>query len=145
MKFTPKTEQAIAEEGLLKPGPYPFTITEASEKVSKKGNDMIVVELDVFGEDGKARSITDYLMESMAFKLRHFAYAVGLGARYEAGTLNAQELAGLSGKCIVKIDPPKDQYQSKNAIKDYVKQGEEPKAKPQLPGPTYQAEDQPPF
>jgi hypothetical protein len=45
-----------------------------------------------FDADGKGRKVNDYLMESVAYKLRHFAYAVGLGKSYEAGSLDAADI-----------------------------------------------------
>ncbi len=96
---------------------------------------MIALKLEVYDEDGKGRHLLDWIMEAVPHKLRHFAYAVGLGSRYEAGTLGAAELQGLTGICQVKIEAAKDGYNAKNSVKDYVPAGEKAKPAPQVPGP----------
>ncbi|CAB4187975.1 hypothetical protein UFOVP1169_36 [uncultured Caudovirales phage] len=136
MKFSPKSEAQIAKEqadameaALLSKGQYPFEVLEATEGQSKKGNDMITIKVGVMDSHGSMRGIFDYLLEAMQHKLRHFADAVGMLAEYEAGTLNADDLVGLTGECLIDIQPPKDGYSAKNVVKDYVKRnvtGEKP-------------------
>lgn len=123
MKFQPKSEREIAEANLLKPGTYDFEVAEAEERVSKAGNDMIVLKLFVFGEDGGRRVVTDWLMESVPHKLRHAADAMGLLQNYDSGELVAEDFWGKTGK--VKIGIRKDatgQYPDQNRVLDYVKE-----------------------
>lgn len=122
MQFTPKTDTQIARESLREPGTYDFTVVEAEDAKSKKsGADMIKVNLQCFDEHGGHFYLTDYIMEAMAFKLRHFAYGIGAGPDYEAGMLNASAVQGRSGKVKVVIKEDKTgQYQPKNEVKDYV-------------------------
>lgn len=121
MKFAPKSEKEIAEENLIKPGIYDFEIVDALEKVSKSGNEMIELKLNVFDGDAP-RIVMDYLLESMAFKLRHAADACGLLPNYEGGSLLADDFKGRSGKLKIKIDKDKSgQYADKNGVADYVK------------------------
>jgi hypothetical protein len=121
MRFNPLSDSALEEANLLPAGEYSFTITSASEKVSSKGNDMLVIELEVYDTNGKARKVTDYLVEAMQFKLKHFASAVGVLRSYDAGTLAAAELGGLSGRCTIQIEPAKGEFKAKNSVKDYIK------------------------
>lgn len=122
MKFSPKTEKEIAEEGLLPKGVYSFEITEAKDAVSSKGNDMITLKLKIFDNEGNSRGvITDYLMEAIAYKLRHAAVVCGLGDAYESGELKAFDFENKMGE--VKVDIQKDkagQYPDRNVIRDYV-------------------------
>lgn len=121
MKFAPKSEKEIAEENLIKPGFYDFEVVDATEKTSKSGNEMIELKLNVFDGDSP-RIVIDYLLESMAFKLRHAADACGLLPNYEAGSLLADDFKGKSGKLKIKIDKDKSgQYADKNGVGDYVK------------------------
>ena len=128
MQFIPKTDDEIAAEMLIAPGDYDFQVREAVEETSKKGNDMIHLKLSVWDADGNERWIDDYLLEVMAFKLRHFAYAVGLDGLYESGSLTAGDCTGKSGKCSVFIDKGDGNFRDKNAIKDYVVPDEQPAA-----------------
>jgi hypothetical protein len=125
MKFTPKSDQQIEEENqfkLLTPGIYDFEIVEASEQISKNGNDMIKLKLCIYGNDGEANYIFDYLMEKLSYKLKHCSDACGLLDKYESGELTDFDLINKTGKAKVGIQKSKDpQYGDKNVIQDYVK------------------------
>lgn len=121
MRFTPKTENEIAAENLLAPGIYGFEIIEAKDEVSRAGNEMIKLTVHVF-DDGQPVTIFDYLMEKVAYKLRHAAEACGLLSDYEHGLLNAADFEGRTGRCKVVIQKDKSgQYPDKNGIADYLK------------------------
>lgn len=121
MKFTPKSENEITSENLLTPGIYGFEIMEASDEVSKAGNEMIKLTVHVF-DDGEPVTIFDYLMEKVAYKLRHAAEACGLLADYESGILDAIDFQGKTGRCKVAVQKDKTgQYPDKNGIADYLK------------------------
>lgn len=122
MKFAAKSEKEIQEENLLQPGIYDFEVTGAEDKTSKAGNDMIQLNIKVFGEGGRSVLVTDYLMEKLAFKLRHACDACGLLKQYESGELNSDMFYGKAGKVKLKIDQDKEgKYADKNAVQDYVK------------------------
>jgi hypothetical protein len=126
MRFTPKTEKEIAEENLLPKGEYNYEVISAADTTSKKsGADMIAVKLRIFVSEDGGITLTDYLMEAMARKLRNFCAQNGLMAQYESGTLRASDCEGKSGVAYVKIEKDKtSQYPDKNAIADYpVKRG----------------------
>ena len=129
MKFQPKTEKELQEALVVEPGIYDFEVVNAIEKQSKSGNDMIELKLKIFVGEG-ARIISDYLLESMAFKLRHFCEAVGLLDKYENGTLSAFDCAGVAGKLELVIQRDKSgSYPDRNSVKDYVVDEDyEPKA-----------------
>lgn len=118
MKFSPKTEDDIKREALLPPGEYDFEVIKSEDKQSQSGNDMIAVQLKVFGPNGE-RTVRDWLMEKMAYKLRHFCAATGILPKYEAGTLTAEDCLGRSGKVkiVIKDDA---QYGPQNSVKDYA-------------------------
>ena len=128
-KFTPRTdaeleqEEKKREEALLLPeGDYDFELIEAKERISSKGNPMIEARLKVFHGDS-VRFVTDYLMEAMAFKLRHFAESVGRLEEYNSGEFDATNLVGASGVVKIKIEPAKGQFSAKNSVKDYAVRG----------------------
>ena len=119
MRFAPKSEEQVSN--LLKSGEGDFEVRQATDKVSQSQNEMIELVLDVHDANGKKGLISDYLIEGMAHKLRHFCYAVGLGHVYEAGELTAEACRGRSGRCVIGIE--KDSggvYPDKNKIRDYV-------------------------
>ncbi len=119
MKFIPKSESDVISETLLPNGTYPFSVLAAEETYSKAGNEMIKLKLAVFGSDGRSSHIYDYLLESLAYKLRHCAYSCGLGPQYESGELKAQDFEGKEG--YVKIGQQTQAgYDPKNNVKDYL-------------------------
>lgn len=121
MKFTPKSENEIASENLLTPGVYGFEIIEASDEISKAGNEMIKLTVHVF-DDGSPVTLYDYLMEKVAYKLRHAAEVCGLLDDYERGALDALDFQGKTGRCKVVIQKDKTgQFPDKNGIADYLK------------------------
>lgn len=141
MKFTPKTDLELKEENSkFKPWPdgiYAFTVREqvvlgtrtltTEERVSKSGNDMIVLVLEVFAnDDEKSIFLEDYLLESMAFKFKHAAEACGLLKQYESGEIKADDFIGKSGEVSLTIQKgqKKDDgsnYPDRNSVKDYIK------------------------
>ena len=126
MRFTPRTPEEIQSMTLIAPGTYDFTVVESKEMLSKSGNEMIKLQLKVWDMNGNERSVFDYLLEAMAFKLRHFCEATGLLNKYEEGGFNAEDCLGKSGKVEIIIQegnfkPDGSKYADKNAVKDYCK------------------------
>ena len=122
MRVDPKTEQEVEEGGLLPAGEYDFEVADAEDTRSKKGNDMIVLALAIEDGDGRRHKVTDYLLDAVPYKVRHFASAVGMLKEYEAGNIPAHLLKGRTGKCRLRIDPAKDGFRAKNSVQDYVKE-----------------------
>ena len=121
MRLTPKSEKEVARENLIPVAVYGFQIAEASEEISKAGNEMIKLNVQVFLPNGSHRFLFDYLLESVSYKLRHIAEVCGLLDDYEAGTLDAISLVGKTGHCKVGIKKDTDgNYPDSNRISDYV-------------------------
>lgn len=127
MKFQPKSADEIVMDSLLNPGIYPFEVMSAEDQFSKSGNEMIKLKLAVFGPDNQQAHVYDYLLEKLAHKLRHFAEAVGLLAKYESGELSAFDCREKTGYVKLIVDDKDPAYPPKNTVKDYVP---EPKEKP---------------
>ena len=121
MKVTPKTEQQIQESLLLPAGQYVCEVISAKETVSKSGNDMIVLQIKIYTETGSERLITDYLLDSMEYKIRHAAEAFGLLSEYESGFLTADAMVGKAVSCKIGVQKDKTgQYGPKNIVQDYI-------------------------
>jgi hypothetical protein len=124
MRLTPKTEQELNQ--LWPAGEYNFEILERAgnfetkDTTSQKGNEMIALAVKVINYQCDSIVVFDYLMESIAYKLRHAAAACGLLGQYETGELYANQFIGKTGRLILKTEKDKTgQYPDKNAIKDY--------------------------
>lgn len=131
MQFKPKTEKQIMDENLLPKGEARFEVLAAEDAKSKNGNEMIHMELRL--RSGERQTLAhDYLLEKMAFKLRHFCEATGLIAAYDSGRLTASQCVGKRGKCKIDVDS-KGGYDPRNVVKDYL-----------VPDGTVPADDAPP-
>lgn len=139
MQFKPKSEAQLKEaerirlENLLWPdGEYEFNVISAAEKRTKdkfdtEGNvtkaggvPMIELKLQIFKEDGSFKFLHDWLSEIMEFKIRHAAYACGLGEDYESGTITDGEFEGKSGRLLLTKKPASGGYAAGNQVKDYI-------------------------
>lgn len=120
MQFKPRTEEEIQLERLLVNGIYPFTVKTAMEKQSKKGNDMIALELLVHTPDRGDWTMKDWLLEKFAMKLVHFCRHLGLEDKYKDGTLTAEDCNGRQGWCHIITEPAQGTFGPQNRIEDYV-------------------------
>lgn len=121
MDFQPKTEKQILEEGLFPIGEYSFEILEAVEAVSKRGNQMIKLTLNVQNDQGGGITIFDYLMAAMPLKLRRCAEACNLLHKYDEGHLDAFDLQGKTGLLKLSVEQDKTgQYPDKNIVNEYL-------------------------
>ena len=121
MKFSPKKDADLNVFELRPPGTYDFTIVKASDEISKSNNnEMIKLKLELYTPDGNKFHVYDYLLESVAYKLKHFCSSVKLSKEYESGCIYADMLPTRSGKCIIEIQSDKaGKYGDKNVVKDY--------------------------
>ncbi len=131
MKYEAFTEEQLEEKErealeahLLDDGIYDFEIMGTSETKSNKGNDMFVLNINVFDSAGVGRSIKAWALPQMPKQWKHLHDACGLMELYKSGETKADDLIGKTGKCMVI----KDKYTNKdgleiptNRIDDYVK------------------------
>lgn len=120
MKITPKTEKQIEEEMLFAAGNYEVEVIKCEEQVSKGGNAMLKLMLRVYMPDGTTRTMFDYLLEAMAFKLRHFMVSAGMEDKYNQGDVTSDDLMGAMVLAEIGIKPAKDGYAAQNNITDYM-------------------------
>lgn len=121
MNFKPKSDADLSTGNLLPKGEYDFEVIGAVDKVSKANNEMIELKLLIYIDGTPARQVFDYLMESVAYKLKHFCYAVGLADKYDSGTITAFDCNNVSGRCKIGVKQDKTgQYPPNNNVTDYV-------------------------
>lgn len=127
MRFAPVSAQEVdAQSNDFTPWPagdYDFEVHDAVDQVSKSGNEMIKLTLHVFHpEHAGQRTVFDYLVAipSSAFKVRHFAEAIGLLNEYERGELLPHALLNRTGRCKLRIRKGDGQYPDQNQVGDYL-------------------------
>lgn len=119
MKITPRSEEEIRLASLWPEGEYDFEIAAATEKLSSSSNPMIELACRVFNGGGE-RMVKDWLLEKVEYKLRHFAFAIGLGVAYENGDLDATLMVGRAGRLKLGIEKAKGDFPPKNKVVDYI-------------------------
>jgi hypothetical protein len=124
MKLTPRSDddaKRLAKRPLLPVGWHEGRITEAVEKVSKRGNPMIEVTLLIPEADGSERTVRDWFTDSPlgALKFRHAAEAVGALANYDAGEIGAADFPGHDVQVKVTVVKRRG-YPDANAVEDYA-------------------------
>ena len=109
-----------AAEQMLQPGQYAAVVKNATDKVSKSGNDMIELIVTVYGTNGTQVDVFDYLLstDQWQWKVRHFCESAGID--YAKGELTSDECVDQNVKVNVAIDKGKDGYADKNKIADYL-------------------------
>ena len=106
---------------VLPPGEYPAMVETAEEKTSKAGNPMLVVELNVYKNDGNTVTVKDYLITggqySADWKIKNLCKSAGIEV---TGTLNASDLVGRGLRVKLGIKPAEGQYREQNKVNDYL-------------------------
>lgn len=121
--FIPVSEDEIAKQNLLDKGEYKFFVKKAEQKRSKAGNPMIELQLSILDANNREHLVFDYLMdhEALRYKIRHFCYSIGLGAKYESGAFSPEECVEKVGHAKIYIkEDASGQYKPKNAVGDYL-------------------------
>lgn len=121
MRFQPRTKDELAAMNLVKPGIYQFRVLNAEDKLSKGGNDMIQMTLEVFDESGSPRTVYAFLLEAMANRLYEFCETTSMLSHYDNGTLRAVDCIGKSAWLELTIDKDKGgTYPDRNGVKKYM-------------------------
>lgn len=104
MRFTPQTEEEAA--GCLPKGEYDAVVATAVEKQSRAGNDMIEMDLTVYGPAGVETTVRDWLLstDSGQRKLQGFCKSAGLWDIYMAGELTAAGCINRNVTVSIKVE-----------------------------------------
>lgn len=116
--FAPKSREEMAR--LLPDGKYQCFVSNATDKQSKNGSEMIELRLETYGPDGGKFPLTDYLVfsEKSLFKILGFAEAAGIKDRYDAGSISAADCIDRTVWATVGTQK-QDGFQPRNTIKGY--------------------------
>lgn len=122
MRYTPLSEEELNRSKVLTEGEAQFEVIAAKDKLSKKQNEMIELQLKVCDSKGVTGGVFDYLVSNVVWKIKRFFDSIGSPDAYLQGEMDADSLVGASGKCILKTESdPK--YGDQTRIADYLKNG----------------------
>jgi hypothetical protein len=134
MGFTPKSREEVDAMNVLDPGTYDFEVTESEEQTSKKGNQMIAINMKVFREDGSYVFVRDWLVDAENYMSQHknrsFCDSCGIDELSEY-------IAGSCGLVVLQVEET-DEYGKQNRVIGYTTQRPEKKTPRQTvpQGPT---------
>lgn len=116
MQFTPVSEEDLDKMNpSFEYGNNDFQIKEAVNAVSKKGNDMIVLDLKLWDKNGSSRMAKCWLVftDKMMWKIKNFCAAIEKPEWYEKGNIPEDELTDMSGSCFTSSE----EYENKEGKK----------------------------
>ena len=145
MQFQPKDEKDFKTFAPIPKGVYDFEVLEASDEISKNGNEMIKLNLAIWQGDKVICRVFDYLLSAMEAKLRHACDSCGLLDRYQAGAIHAEDFIGRTGKVKIKIEKETEQYPAKNSVEDYCCRPAKELGRQHEPDEPPRSNDGPPF
>jgi hypothetical protein len=121
VRFQPKDEKQLAEEGMLPAGAIcDFEVTEAEDAVSRAGNEMIALKLKVWRPNGSTMILRDWLVSTQQGKVLAFAKATGTRDAYDAGEFDARDLTGKCGKLKVGVEDAQGDFPARNKVASYI-------------------------
>ena len=114
-KYDPKDAEGN-DFKILPAGIYEAEIIEVEDKVSKAGNEMLVITLNAFGGDGEKVRLYDYVVNPNGlWKLKSICRCLGL--EFD-GAMDEQLLVGKRFKVKLKVKPEGD-FPAKNEVEHY--------------------------
>lgn len=126
MRFSPKSEEELAESGNGKFEPFPageydIEVVNAADDVSKNGVDQLKLSVAIYNSAGAKRQVFEYLSSSAkaVWKIKEFADCVGMTDAYERGEMHPEDLVGRTGKARVIIER-NAQYGDRNKVAAYL-------------------------
>lgn len=134
MRYEPKDANGI----LIPDGEYDAEISEAVEKRSKSGNDMMELKVKVWANGGGPRIVFDYIVvPSSLYKLKQIAGATGQMSTFESGEMGVDEVRNKSVRVSIKTQADKEgKFPDKNVVARYLPQeaGAKPTHHERVPG-----------
>lgn len=139
-------EEALKERyQLLKDGEYEGFVETATARISSSNNPMIELVLTVYDENGKSKTVKDFLVftKQMMWKVIHCCKSTGTSKEYLDGKLCAEILVGKNLRVSIGTQTgslipndklngkaPGARYPDKNIVEDYLERS--PSSKPPM-------------
>lgn len=121
MRFNPVSEEEASN--VWAKGEYDAVVKAAFDKVSKSsGNEMIEIQLTVYGQGGQEKTVRDYLVatDGGQAKIQRFCKSAGLWDIYQSGELTDRSCLDANVRVKLGVEPGDDEYPPKNKIADYL-------------------------
>lgn len=125
-EFETYTDEQIGGMNLIPEGMYDFQVVKCEDKVSQSGNSMLKLQLKIWDNEGRERTVFDYLVSTAnwAWKVKHFFESIDAMNIYEQKKVDESSIRDRCGKLNLIINEQKkgDYAGTKqNSVKDYLK------------------------
>lgn len=123
LNYNAKTEKETSR--LWDKGKYQFRVLECKLTVNNNkypGCDQLVLTLQLSRADGRKSNIFDttIIHDDWAWKLRHFACAVGMEHEYMSNIFDPVMALDRCGMAMITVQAPSETYQERNIVQDYL-------------------------
>ncbi len=124
MNFTPKSDEELAMDSLLKEGSYSYQVIKSEDKVSQAGNEYTSITLKVWDDEGKEYQV--FTNMALIKILKHFCDVNDMKSEYQSGNIPAEAFLYKSGgRVLLGVEGEKPNgkggmYKAKNIVKDYI-------------------------
>ena len=119
MKFDATTAQSVNPEFAY--GECRFQVESAKDKVSKKGHEMIELQISVYDKNNVSANAFEYLLANAAWKIKDFCESVQIP--FDIKNPNSELQAYMCEKKIGKCITAADEYngQAKVSVKKFLR------------------------
>lgn len=134
MRYQPKTEKELQDQLLWPDGEYDFEVVKAEPAKSgpqskSPGTEFIKLNVAIFNDAGGKKFINAILHPAMEWQLRQFCEEGGIIAKYDSGSLEADDCQGICGKLQLKTKEAEGNFPAKNEVKAWGVKKKAEKAK----------------
>jgi hypothetical protein len=122
LRFNPVITEQKSNDYSLNKGKGTWNVLFAQEKISKSGNEMIELTLELKDCKGKTGKIFEYLLVSndkSLWKTENFFKSAGKPEIYSSGAFGAGECMQLSGQC--EIDNEENSFNGNVTVRPKIK------------------------
>lgn len=126
-QFDVVNDDQLTKFSLLEDGEYSFSIKSCMDKISSRGNSMMVIEIKVANDSGNEFIIIDYLVNTPAAQFKIKAFCDAIGVDYRKGLLTQDDILNGQGKLLIGSEDyvnKNGDTKKKNVVKDYLPSGE---------------------
>lgn len=133
MKYDPISDEEMEnQKGTLTPGLADFEIIKAVDDISKNGNPMMKLQVNVVDSKGREGTIFDYITSNAQWRIKGLLDSLGNPDLYTSGNIIPSDLVGGKGQAILFLQKDKTgQYGDSIKIRDYLPREEVKQPAPQ--------------
>ena len=106
----------------IKAGICDFEIIDFTEMVSKAGNPMAKIVLELTDSSNNKVTVNDYILSSFVWKIKKLLESIGMQNMFETDNLNSDDLIMSRGKCVMGYEEIDNGVQKRSfpKVKEYI-------------------------